>query len=99
MAKHERQIHLEAGETVKRSAKGRSMEPRIMNGQEYLQEPVKLEDVKVNDIVFCKVRGKYMNHLVTAIDKQRGLQISNNHGHVNGWTKQVYGRVKEILNE
>ena len=99
MPKHERQVHLEAGETVTRSAKGRSMEPRIMNGQKYVQEPVKLEDVKVGDVVFCKVKGNYMNHLVTAIDPKRGLQISNNHGHVNGWTKQVYGRVKEILNE
>jgi len=97
--KHQRQILLEEGKTFKTKARGHSMEPRIYDGQEYILEPVKLADVKVDDVVFCKVKGKYMNHLVTAINNERGLQISNNHGFVNGWTKQVYGRVKEILNE
>lgn len=99
MAKHWRQILLEDGKTFETCAKGSSMTPRVKNGQKYILEPVKLEDVKVDDIVFCKVKGRYFNHLVTAVDEQKGLQISNNHGHVNGWTKQVYGRVKEILNE
>lgn len=27
---------------------------------------------------------------------KRGLQISNNHGYVNGWTKAIYGKVTEI---
>lgn len=36
------------------------------------------------------------NNLVTAKNDKRGCQISNNQGFVNGWTKQVYGKVVEI---
>jgi hypothetical protein len=36
-------------------------------------------------------------HLVKARDEQRGLQIGNNKGHINGWTKQVFGIVVEVL--
>jgi hypothetical protein len=50
----------------------------------------------VNDIVYCKVKGKFYTHLVTAKNEKRGCQISNNQGFVNGWTKQVYGKVVEI---
>jgi len=34
-----------------------------------------------------------MTHLVTAKNDKKGLQISNNHGHINGWTKQICGKV------
>ncbi len=95
--KHYRQILLEEGKTFKTHASGNSMTPLVKNGQEYILEPAKLEDIKVGDIVFCKLRGKFFNHLVTALDKEKGAQISNNHGHVNGWTKIVYGKIKEIL--
>ena len=94
---HWRQKLLEEGKTFKTCANGNSMTPLVMNKQEYILEPAKLENIVVGDIVFCKVKGKYMNHLVTAIDKEKGAQISNNHGHVNGWTKTIYGRIKEIL--
>ena len=95
--KHWRQILLEEGKTFKTHATGNSMTPLVRNKQEYILEPAKVEDIKVGDIVFCKVKGRYFNHLVTAIDPKRGAEISNNHGHVNGWTKQIYGKIKEIL--
>jgi hypothetical protein len=47
--------------------------------------------------VFCKVRGRYIDaHLITAVHPKRGWLISNNHGHDNGWTKTIYGRVTKI---
>lgn len=89
---------LSNGETFETSEKGNSMTPLIKSGQKHILEPITLEDVKVGDIVYCKVRGKLYTHLVKAIDKVRGLLIANNHGHENGWTKQVFGKVKEVLN-
>ena len=60
--------------------------------REYVQEVY-----EVGDIVFCKVKGRYIDaHLIT---KKRvdgdGLKylISNNHGRDNGWTSAVFGKV------
>lgn len=84
------------GETFITREKGNSMVPLIKSGQEHLLGPVKIEDVKVGDIVYCKVRSVFYTHLVKAIDPIKGLQIGNNKGGINGWTKSVYGIVKEI---
>jgi len=96
MNKRER---LENGESLITSEKGNSMTPLIKSGQKHKLEPCKYEDVEVGDIVYCKVAGRYFTHLVTAKNESRGLQISNNHGHVNGWTKKVYGKVTEVYSE
>ena len=94
---HYKQKLLQEGKTFETSEKGNSMVPLIKSGQKHILEPIKIEDVQVGDIVFCKVKGSYFTHLVTAKNDTKGLQISNNHGHVNGWTRQVWGKVKEIL--
>jgi len=87
---------LQNGESFKTSEKGNSMVPLIKSGQEHLLEPVDIKDVEVGDIVYCKVRGNFYTHLVKAIDPKKGCQIGNNKGNINGWTKQVYGKVTEI---
>ena len=50
-------------------------------------------------IVFCKVRGRYIDaHKITKISQQGNIikyLISNNKGHDNGWTTIIYGRVEE----
>jgi hypothetical protein len=46
-------------------------------------------------VVLCKVHGTYYLHLITAKDGQR-FQISNNKGHVNGWTKTIFGKVTKV---
>ena len=51
-----------------------------------------IKDVKKKDIVLCKVKGNHYLHLVKAVGKKRVL-IGNNHGHINGWTKNIYGKV------
>ena len=93
---HWKEEKLKRGETFITSEKGNSMSPIIKSGQEHKLAPVKLEDVKVGDIVFCKVKGHYYTHLVKG-KGMRGLLIGNNKGGINGWTKQVFGKVTEIL--
>lgn len=88
---------LHRGETFVTSEKGNSMTPLIKSGQKHRLAPVKLEDVEPGDIVFCQVNGKFYTHLVKAVDLTRGLQITNNHGRINGWTRKVFGKVVEVL--
>jgi len=68
--------------------KGNSMLPRIKSGERLLF--VKRPGYLVDDVVLCKVKGTFMVHKVLAI-KDDKYQIGNNKGHVNGWTRQVYG--------
>lgn len=87
-----------SGETFTTKEKGNSMVPLIYSGQEHVLAPVSSwEECDVDDIVYCKVSGRHFTHLVTAKDQKRGLQISNNKGYVNGWTKNVLGKVIEVL--
>jgi len=53
----------------------------------------KQDSYSVGDVVFCKVKGRYIDaHLITRVGEQ-GYLISNNHGHDNGWTRTIYGKV------
>jgi phage repressor protein C with HTH and peptisase S24 domain len=75
---------------------GNSMTPRIKS-KDLVTLTNDISDINKNDIVLCKVKGSYYIHLVTAI-KGDQYQISNNHGHVNGWiTKNaIFGKVIKI---
>jgi hypothetical protein len=88
---------LNNGETFVTSEKGNSMVPLIKSGQEHRLAPATWEGVEVGDIVYCKVRGRFYTHLVKAKNGQKGCQIGNNRGNINGWTKQVFGKVIEVL--
>lgn len=90
---------LESGETFITSERGNSMTPLIKHRQKHKLAPTTVDDVEIGDIVYCKIAGRYLTHLVTAKNARRGVQISNIHGHVNGWTKKVYGKVIEIYYE
>lgn len=85
-----------AGETVQCRPRGSSMLPKIKSGQLVTISP-DTSSVEKHDIVFCKVNGKYYVHLVTAVQGER-YQISNNHGHVNGWIGKnaLYGKVINV---
>ena len=72
---------------------------RLLNGETFINRECTWEDVEKGDIVFCKVRGNHYTHLVKAKNDKRGVLIGNNHGHNNGWTKKVYGKVIEILED
>lgn len=93
---------LEKGE-VAWKPHGNSMAPRIDSGDQVVVKQVDPKLLKVGDIVYAKVKGSYYLHLLSAIDEsQDRYQISNNHGHVNGWvtSDKVYGvcvKVKEDI--
>ncbi len=81
------------GETVECSPRGNSMSPRIKSGQLITLSP-DLTNLHKGDVVFCKVKGRYFVHLLSAIQGDR-YQISNNSGHVNGWIgkNSIYGKM------
>lgn len=84
------------GEDVTHKPRGNSMTPLIKSGQRIVLSPVALNEIKKGDVVLAKVNGRYYIHKVTALGDNGKVQISNNHGHVNGWTFRVYGKVTEI---
>lgn len=56
----------------------------------------KFENYEVGDIVFCKVKGRYIQaHIIKAKNENRYL-IGNNRGGINGWTSTIYGKVIEV---
>ena len=92
--------HLRNGEVCKVVGFGQSMTPILKSGQPVICKPVTEEtELKKNDIVLCKVKGKYYLHKISAIKNGVSYQISNNHGHVNGTIgrSSIYGAVVEIL--
>ncbi len=88
---------LQKGETIISKEPGNSMTPILMSKQPVELTPCTWEECEKGDIVYCKVNGYHYTHLVKGKNQKRGLQIGNNHGHINGWTKKVYGKVTEIL--
>ena len=93
--------HAEAlrnGETVKFRPHGNSMQPRIESGQLVTVTPCQPGEARIGDIVLCKVNGRQILHLVTAIGSDGRYQISNNKGHINGWAvpNNVFGIVTMV---
>jgi hypothetical protein len=80
------------GETVQWKPIGNSMNPLIKSGDLVTVAPCKIEDLKAGDITFCKVKGNYYLHLVRQVGDDGRVMIANNHGHVNGWTRTVFGK-------
>lgn len=71
---------------------GNSMLPIIKSGSTLLFK--KQNEYDVGDIVFCKVRGRLIDaHKIIKKDQNKGYLIANNHGHENGWTRTIYGKV------
>lgn len=88
---------LQNGESFITSEKGNSMSPLVKSGQKHKLIPATLKDVEKGDIVYCKVNGNYYTHLVKAKNDEKGCLIGNNKGGINGWTKQIFGKVIEIF--
>ena len=97
MRKNYKLEKLQNRETFVTSEKGNSMVPLIKSGQDHKVEPATWETVEVGDIVYCKVKGNFYTHLVKSKNDSKGCLIGNNKGGINGWTKQVFGKVIEVL--
>jgi hypothetical protein len=88
----------EKGELITQEG-GNSMLPIIKSHQKHKLKACKWEDCVVDDIVFCHVAGRFITHKVHAKNALRGLQIGNNRGYINGWTRKVFGKVVEIYKD
>jgi SOS-response transcriptional repressor LexA len=78
--------------TGKMKAFGNSMLPILKSGSLLTFE--KATEYEIGDIVFCKVKGRYIDaHKIVKKDTNKGYLIANNHGFENGWTKIIYGKV------
>jgi len=98
---------LQRGETVLVRGYGNSMTPLLQSGTVIKIRPLEQGEIpRKGDVVIAKVNGRIYCHRVTGIRKYGRpqlaslvqVQISNNHGHINGWTTldKVYGKwVKE----
>jgi hypothetical protein len=76
-----------------------SMMPRIKSEQAVKCSPVTNDTIlRKNDVVLSKVNGHLYLHKISTISGNQ-YQISNNHGHVNGWVsrKNIYGLVTSLL--
>ena len=89
---------LEKGEYIISREPGNSMTPILKSREPVILEPVygDWSEFKKGDIAYIKIHGKYYTHLVYGIDKEKGLQIGNNHGYIQGWTKKVYAKAHLI---
>lgn len=85
-----------AGEVVISKEPGNSMTPILASRQSVELTPTTWDKVEIGDIVYCKVHGHFYTHLVKAKNEKRGVQIGNNHGYINGWTKNVYAKITKI---
>lgn len=82
---------LESCGTGKMKCFGNSMLPILKSGS--CLTFVKQNSYDIGDIVFCKVKGRFIDaHKITKIDSDGRYMIANNHGHENGWTKIVYAK-------
>lgn len=87
---------LQNGYEVTLRPRGQSMTPKIKSGEEVTITPIGDTAIEKGMIVLAKVKGRHYLHLVSAINGEH-VQISNNHGHVNGWTTK--NRVFGIVNK
>ncbi|MFI5296577.1 MAG: hypothetical protein ACHREM_00650 [Polyangiales bacterium] len=90
---------LARGETVQFRPLGKSMSGLIESGQLCTVEPIRdRRELKLKDIVLCRVKGAEYLHLVTGIESDDRFQISNNRGYVNGWIRgmAIFGRLSRV---
>jgi hypothetical protein len=73
------------------------MKGTIESGQLCTVEPTEPSELRVGDIVLCKVRGREYLHLIKAIQGPR-FQIGNNRGRINGWITagSIFGRCVRV---
>lgn len=80
---------LKKGTSVTIKPRGNSMKGKIESGSLVRIDPVTHQtEIKVNDIVLCKVHGIEYLHLIKAIRPNGSYLIGNNKGRINGWIQR-----------
>lgn len=73
---------------------GNSMKSKIESGSVINFE--RRDQYEVGDIVFCKVKGRYIDaHYITKKDGDRYM-IANESGHENGWCRKIYAKAVSV---
>ena len=87
---------LENGEAIAHWERGDSMSPLLVDGQYVRLTPIYqiVTEAKLNadngDIVFCKVNGEWMCHMVWVSNKASGkCLIGSTSGDLYGWTEDI----------
>ncbi len=90
---------LKNGKSVSFRPRGNSMTGKIESGQLCTVNPADFNDLKVGDIVLCKVNGNQYLHLIKSIKNDKFL-IGNNKGRTNGWIdfEFIYGKCVKVEN-
>jgi hypothetical protein len=79
------------GETVTFRPRGHSMEPRVKHGSLCTVQPAGVADVEIGDVVLCRVAGAEYLHFAKAKSSDGKVLVGNAKGHVNGWSRNIYG--------
>jgi hypothetical protein len=89
-------VKLQTGQTVQFRPRGHSMAGKIESGQLCTVVPAP-DELKVGDVVLCKVNGRQYLHLIKAVQGGR-FQIGNNRGRINGWVSRnsIYGKCVRV---
>ena len=88
---HRLQQVLESEGIGKMKCFGQSMVPILKSGS--LLTFRKQAAYGIGDIVFCKVKGRFIDaHKIVKVHPNKGYLIANNHGYENGWTQTIFGR-------
>lgn len=97
MARNYKVERLERGECIVSREPGNSMTPILKSKEPVILEPeTDWNKFNKGDIAYVKIHGRYYTHLVHGVDKERGLLIGNNHGHVQGWTRKIFAKAHLI---
>ena len=69
----------------------------LSSGTAAIHMALKAAGVEKGDIVFCRVSGRYVTHLIHAI-RGKQYQIGNNRGYMNGWVtrEKIFGKVVKV---
>lgn len=87
---------LQEEKTFQFRPKGFSMAGIVDNNDLVTVEPATVESVMEGDVVLCRVAGGECLHIVKSKDSKGRCMIGNNKGHLNGWTKAVYGKCIKV---
>lgn len=72
------------------------MAGKINSGDLCTIEPIDASEVRIGDVVLCRVKGAEYLHLVKAVGPAGQVLIGNNRGKTNGWTRAIYGRLVSV---
>ena len=92
---------LQAGESAQIRPHGHSMRGRVNYLDLVTLEPCDSTELQVDDIVFVRINGNVLLHLIKEIeeqDNQRRFLIGNNIGKINGWVDgtAIYGVATKV---